>query len=180
MHKKVTSKTTRKSKKTNKPWFNSLCKESKDNFKDFKKSLPNTCIYINRLAIKQHAKRYKHLLRKEKYKFDKEFNEKLLEMRDWNSSAFWKIINKDRKNTKAGDIQQEILFDHFSNLSKPKPNPNPNPNIITPESQPEIPNDSINNPFSLKEIKKHISLLKNNKSPGVDHILNKFIKNCPE
>ncbi len=105
---------------------------------------------------------------------------KKLELRDSNSSAFWKIINKDRKNIKAGDIQQDRLFEHFSNLSKSKPNPNHNQNIITPESQPEIPNDSINNPFSLEEIKKHISLLKNNKSHGVDHILNEFIKNCPE
>ena len=30
------------------------------------------------------------------------------------------------------------------------------------------------------KLKKHISSLKNNKSPGVDNILNEFIKYCPE
>ena len=40
MHKQVPSKATKKHITTKQPWFNSLCKESKINFKKFKKPLP--------------------------------------------------------------------------------------------------------------------------------------------
>ena len=41
-------------------------------------------------------------------------------------------------------------------------------------------NDIINEPFTIAEIRKHINSLKINKAPGIDYILNEFIKNCPE
>ena len=44
----------------------------------------------------------------------------------------------------------------------------------------EESNNQINSIFTIDEVKEHIRLLKQNKSPGVDHILNEFIKNCPE
>ena len=142
--------------------------------------LPNTYSNLRKLAIKQQANIYKQILRREKYKYDKEFNEKLLKLRDSNPKAFWEIINKDRKNTKVGDIPLNTMFEHFSELSKSNSNSNASPNTIANESQTETINDSINTPFNLQEIKKHIWLLKNNKSSGVDHILNEFLKNCPE
>ena len=40
-------------------------------------------------------------------------------------------------------------------------------------------NDTINVHFTFEEISDHIKSLKNNKSPGIDHILNEFIKHCP-
>ena len=39
---------------------------------------------------------------------------------------------------------------------------------------------TINEPFTIAEIRKHINSLKINKAPGIDYILNEFIKNCPE
>ena len=97
MHKQLSYKATKKHITTKQPWFNSICKESKINFKKFKKSLPNTYSYINKLAIKQQANLHKQVLRKEKSKYDKQFNENLLQLKDSNPRAFWKIINKDRK-----------------------------------------------------------------------------------
>ena len=120
------------------------------------------------------------MLRKEKNKYDKQFNENLLQLKDSNPRAFWKIINKDRKKNKMGDIPQGELFNHFSNLSKSISNQNSNPNSSTTESTTDISNDSINMPFILEELKKHIIFLKNNKSHGIDYILNEFLKNCPE
>ena len=43
-----------------------------------------------------------------------------------------------------------------------------------------VQNDIINELFTIAEIRKHIYSLKINKSPGSDHILNEFIKNCPD
>ena len=97
MHKQVPSYTERKIQKPNKPWFNSLCRESKNNFKIFKKSLPNPLSDINKTKLMQHANRHKTLLRKEKCKFDKEFNEKLISLKTSNPGAYWKIINQNKK-----------------------------------------------------------------------------------
>ncbi|CAL4066387.1 unnamed protein product, partial [Meganyctiphanes norvegica] len=46
--------------------------------------------------------------------------------------------------------------------------------------QSETNNEFINKEFTEGEVYKHISSLKNNKSPGVDNILNEFLKHCPK
>ena len=65
---------------------------------------------------------------------------------------------------------------HFSDMNKNISNPSENQF----EDQNNITNDIINGPFTYDEIKKHTNALKKNKSPGVDYILNEFIKYCPE
>ena len=144
--------------------FNSICKESLKELKHFKKSLPNPLSHLNRLELKKQANKYKQVLRKEKNKYDKEFNDHLKYLKNSNSRAFWKIINRDRKTTKTGEISQDNLFDHFSELTKSKSDARPSPNTNIPVNDPEISNESINTPFTLEEI--------NNKSPGVDNIIN--------
>ena len=68
------------------------------------------------------------------------------------------------------------MVGHFQELNKSKTNPPVN----IPESHTQNTNEDINKAISVTEIKKHITSLKNNKSPGVDNILNEFIKYCPE
>ena len=41
-------------------------------------------------------------------------------------------------------------------------------------------NEDVNQPFDDDEVSNHINHLKNSNSPGIDYILNEFIKNCPE
>ena len=87
-----------KVKKTNsnKPWFNKLCIESKNNYKLFKKSLPKQNNDENAELIKL-ANKHKKLIRKEKRKYDQEFNQKLKLLKSSNPAAYWKIINKGKK-----------------------------------------------------------------------------------
>ena len=54
-----------------------------------------------------------------------------------------------------------------------------NPTENTYELQNPGLNDIINVAFTYEEISNHIRSLKNNKSPGIDNILNEFIKHCP-
>ena len=180
MHKQITTYTKNKNTKINQPWFNAICKESLKKFKNFKKTLPNPPSHLNKLQLKKQANKHKQILRKEKSKYDKEFNDHLLDLKKSNSRTFWKIINKDRKKTKTGEISQDNLFQHFSELTKSNSNPSTSSNVNIPVNQPETSNESINTSFTLDEVTKHIYLLKNNKSPGVDNILNEFIKHCPK
>ena len=77
-----------------------------------------------------------------------------------------------------GDIPLDILFNHFFELNKDKDQPYNIEN--NSENQFQNTNEIINKSFTTDEIEKHITSLKNNKTPGIDFILNEFIKNCPK
>ena len=74
-----------------------------------------------------------------------------------------------------GNITLDITQNHFSELNKNSKNPTE----ILINFQNIGLNDTINVAFTFEEINKHIKSLKNNKSPGIDNILNEFIKHCP-
>ena len=71
------------------------------------------------------------------------------------------------------------MFSHFQALNKlndTNHNPNENASVTVNENV----NETINSPITEDEIIKHIMSLKNNKCPGVDNILNEFLKHCPK
>ena len=118
----------------------------------------------------------KKIVRKEKRKHDKEFNAKLRSLKSTNPGEYWRIMNHGRKKARVGNIEIDTYRVHFSKLSK---------NISdtresVPTDQNQTVNEAINEPFTIIEINKHINHLRNNKSPGVDNILNEFLKHCPE
>ena len=160
--------------KQNKPWFNNSCKTSKSNYKKFKKTLSKEPSNAEKDALKAMAKTHKKLLRKEKRKFGKELNAKLRVLKSTDPGKYWSIINPRKKSTKIGDISLDAVWTHFSELNKDDSDAR---EVLT-ENQ--ITNEIINKLFTTDEIRKHIVSLKKNKSPGIDCILNEFIKNCPE
>ena len=164
----------RKKRRFNKPWFNNECKISKNNYKHFKKSLhkpPNTA---EKDTLKNMAKAHRKLLRKEKRKFEKELNAKIRNLRSTDPGKYWNIINPRKKCKKVGNISMDAAWSHFRDLNVD------NSDIREESDENPIINEYINEPFTLAEIRKHINSLKINKAAGVDHILNEFIKNCPD
>ena len=126
--------------------------------------------------LKALANKHKNLLRKEKRKFDKELNAKIRALKSTDPGKYWSLINPKKKKNKIGDLSLDTVWTHFSDLNKDIANSSNN----QIENQNDITNDIINGPFTFDEIKKHIDAIKKNKSPGIDHILNEFIKYCPE
>ena len=82
-----------------------------------------------------------------------------------------------QKQQKTGNIPLDTLFNHFYKLNKDQPI---NSNENDAQSQPQSTNESINKSFTIDEINKHITFLKKNEIPGIDHILNEFIKYFPK
>ena len=74
-----------------------------------------------------------------------------------------------------GNINLDTTGQHFSEINRD--NKNRTENLA--DFQNLGLNDTINIPFTSEEISKHIRSLKNNKSQGIDNILNEFIKYCP-
>ena len=140
MHKQVPVTNKPRKPKVNKPWFNTQCKNSKENYKKFKKSLPNQPNDTNKADLRSLARQHNKLLRMEKRKFDKEFNAKLKSLKSSNPGEYWKIINQGKRSSKIGDIPPNILYDHFHNLNKAKSKVNTN----TPEILIQNNNEIIN------------------------------------
>ena len=120
------------------------------------------------------ARAHKKLLRKEKRKFEKELNAKIRTLKSTDPGKYWSIINPRKKCVKIGNISMDAAWTHFRDLNKA------DTDISEEVNENLVNNDIINELFTIAEIRKHINSLKINKSPGMDHILNEFIKNCPD
>ncbi|CAL4234720.1 unnamed protein product, partial [Meganyctiphanes norvegica] len=101
MFKHVIPNTKIRKSKYNKPWFNTLCKNSKDNYKKLKKSLPDHQTDDNKAVLNKFAKKHNKLIRREKRKFDKDFNAKLKSLKASDPGEYWKIINQGKKKTES-------------------------------------------------------------------------------
>ena len=92
---------------------------------------------------------------------------------------FWKIINSATKTNKK-NASLDDLFQYFKNLNTIQIDENAetrtsNTSDTTPDTTP-IFNYYINQPITEKEIQEAIKNLKNNKSHGIDKILNEHLK----
>ena len=127
--------------------------------------------------MKTVSKEYKNKIPKNVKNFKNSRVEKLRKIRHSNAKEYWKIINSvEQKETRSPPLND--LYKYFKNLNSCETSQNPEPNGCE-EDQPdrfqEI-NHEINQPISETEIISAIKKLKNNKSSGIDNILNEHIK----
>ena len=138
-------------KNSNKPWFNNVCNESKNNYNKFKKTLSKPLKDDEKEALKSLSKKHRKILRKEKRKFEEELNAKIRDLRSNDSGKYWNLI-KPKKKARMGNISIDSAFTHLSDLNKAPSDSNgsayENQNVVT--------NDIINCPFTVEEIKKSI------------------------
>jgi len=122
----------------------------------------------------QAKKEYKRVLNKYRNKFNKNFDNKLRQIKDKDPKYFWSII-KSKKKEPLTDISMKCLYDYFKNLNEGNDNEaglHISDFIINNNEEP-ILNDEI----TENEIVNVINKLKNNKATGLDRISNEVIKN---
>ena len=101
-----------------KPWFDIECKNSKNNYLRFKRSLPKQPSNYAKTSLRQLANKHKILLRKKKRRYDKERNALLRELKSTNPGEYWSISKGDKRCTKTGNIPINAHRDHFSALNR--------------------------------------------------------------
>ena len=180
---KKPKKSKKKARKhPNKPWFNSECETQRQNYLDFKNSIPFTRDKVerekNQAEIAKRCNIYQKFIKKQKQAYYKQLHENLRKMRTNDSKEYWKILNSgSRKLQKSGDISLTIFKNHFEqlNILHEKGQENFDPRTIEHSI-----NEQINKDFTFSEIKEIIKKLKNNKACGVDNIVNEYLKCCPD
>ena len=179
--KKKNSKCKTKIRKSkHKKWFNFDCQKLLKNLRHLVKSLSRS---PNNPAIKGNffklKRKYKSTCRKAKRNYEQKLLKDLESLYSSNNTnEFWGIL-KSIKNHNIGNKNQsevlpplEELQIHYQNLLRKghqnKEPPKGGQNTELPES--------LNEPFTIDEIKKAIKYLKSNKAPGNDSITNEMIK----
>ena len=167
-------RTRRHGKKT---WFNDECEILRKKCLLIKNSLR----YVNTSdalyqSFYEHVKQYKKLVSKTKRTHTMQFQRKIRNLKTQNPREFWNIL-KSETNYKSTEIDCATFtefIEHFRELN--------NDLIFTGivhtsgDTSTSTINDAINQPFTIDEIKSSIKKLKNNKTSGVDNVVNEFFK----
>lgn len=168
---------SRTNKPTHKKWFNQECRNARNTYHHVRKQYNKykTTYFKNRL--KTVSKQYKGAISKNMNIFKNERINKLRNLKDAKPRDFWKIINSvDKKESSTAPLHE--LYDYFKTLNED--GYNDDSDLHTNFSQSNVNNTNSNNalnmPFTESEIIRAVKNLKNNKSNGIDNILNEHLK----
>ena len=105
--------------------------------------------------------------------FNKNIHAKLRVLKSKNPKEYWNIINgASGSSVKLAQIKCEVFAKPFKSLNE---NHDGNTTVEFDKVS-TTDNSPLNIPFDEEEIRKCVNKLKNNKSPGLDDIINEFIK----
>ena len=162
----------------NKRWFNTECQNAR-NIYHYTRKMYNkykTQFYKNKLKIV--SKEYKNKISKSVKNFKNTRVDKLRKLRHTNAKEYWKIINSvEQKETRSPPLNG--LYTYFKNSNNSESSQSSEDASGHEERQPDSfreLNHEINQAISESEIISAIKKLKNNKSSGIDCILNEHIK----
>ena len=162
--------------KKHKPWFGIQCKIARKVYNKARKKYLKYPSQENKIHYKSSCKNYKATMNKHINKYNKENEYKLRKMQSKRPKDYWKYLNKANQTIKTNNTPTvEALFEHFKKVSN-NTDHDVDDNDILHQIQISNSNNCLNSPITATEIEKCISKLKNSKSPGIDNIINEYIK----
>ena len=182
---KTKTKKKKKKKNNNKPWFNFECHRARNGYHKIRKQYNKYKTDHYKSALKQVSKKYKNKMASNFSRCKNDRIQKLRNLKNARPNEFWKIINSVGK-TDRHSAPLEELYAFFKTLNSENIDENSEPyaeNFIAEHYEDSI-NETMNQPFSEAEILSAVKNLKNNKSCGIDSILNEHLKStihkmCP-
>ena len=167
-------------------WFTPECESMRNKYMSLKNKIKDAQSHVScqDLYAQLHTKfiEYKKLTHKAKRKYEIQFHNELRTMKSEKCKDYWAVINEHSPNDPHKFvINLEVFKMFFENLNR-----NPRINHVTSILNSQLivkshinENNDINMPFTGQEVTAAIKRLKNNKSAGMDGILNEFLKHCP-
>ena len=178
-YKRKVSETKQTQNKLRKPWFTSDCYRARESYHKIRKLYNKYKSSYYKNILKQVSKDYKNKMASNYRRYKSANISKLRNMRTSKPRDFWRIINSiDETKDKTAPLHN--LYEYFKNINGGNIDDDTleNDQFIYMEN-PNM-NESINQPFTEAEILSAIKTLKNNKSPGIDNILNEHLKSTAQ
>ena len=176
-------KQNKKSKRNSQIWFDNECNRARKNLHRLShRTHKNPLDEQTRLDYLSSRSQYKQLLRKKKLQHRDNKIDELIKTRD--PLNFWtnlKSLSNQKQTSLDSTIPMRKLYNHFQQLHS-----TPNANLL--KKQEEIIKklehkktilsqlNNLDKPFSEKEVKQSIKMLKNKKAAGLDRIRNEMLK----
>jgi len=169
-------------KSVSKPWFNADCQEKRKAFMKAKKACKLINSPENIANVKFCSSQYKKATKQAYKEYHEALTLKLRSLKSSKPKEYWDILNDGRKGNKNEVYPPaEELFEHFRDMNE-SPNLEQVPHLeaepLNPKSSDCKPpsNEPLNRPITSEEITKAVNKLKNNKSCGLDGIINEYLK----
>ena len=171
---------TSNSKSSNsKPWFNSACIRSRNLYNKTRKMYNRYKSEYYKNLLKIVSSSYKKTLSKQNKRFRDEKVSRLRHLKKNDPREYWKIINSSKKS-ENNYASLNDFYDFFKNVNSQDNFDSAQNNVETNNNDFGVSTDDdtkeINQPIMESEILLAAKSLKNNKSPGLDCILNEHIK----
>ena len=170
-----TRKTYSKEQKTkrSKPWFDAECREKRKAYARTKRLYKRFRTAQNKECVRQLGKTYKRTLTRAANKYRKQYVKKLENLKSSKPKEYWQMLRTKPKKKKL-KASMEDLLSHFRELGgTPEGGEQEEEEIVLLD---DVNDESINADITEEEIRTIVNNLKNGKSPGVDRILNEYIK----
>lgn len=156
-----------------KKWFNNNCYIMKRELRKLGRRLQiDSNNYNLKFAFHKLKKEYNKTLKWTQHKFFKSIIEQLDTLHENEPKTFWKTLDhlSNKKSNNTNPITLSSWYNYLSELYSEK---NSDLDLSKLDVNTMCPLDY---PFNCKEIRTGIVKMKNNKQPGLDLILNEFIK----
>lgn len=163
-----------------KPWFNAQCTQARNVYHKTRRAYNKHKTSYYRNILKNVSKNYKNTLATHSKRFANDRIKRLRSLKNSNPREYWKIINAKKK---SGQVEAPLseLYEFYKSVNDLNSDENTNYNDETENNSnnsdmsDDIENE-VNQPITESEILQTVKLLKNNKSPGDDYVVNEHIK----
>ena len=160
-------------------WFNEECHQHKYYFLSMLDKYRQSNTDENRINMVKARSRYKKLIRKRKYEYDRDKTNTFINAKNKNAKLYWNML-KEAANVKPANIPLSSFEEYFKAVNNPSdPYYAPDEDVIFFNER--YVNDEfcimfeeLNSNFSHVDILKAIKQLKTNKSGGPDKLINEM------
>lgn len=166
-----------------KPWFNKACINARNLYHKTRRTYNKYKNEYYKNMLKIVSKKYKNTLKLHNNRFRNDRIQKLRNLKNKNPREYWRLINPERKQNNFASLDD--FHDFYSNIGNNHATENDDfiANDIPDLSDLHLNNhfqtlidSEINQCITADEILAAAKSLHNNKSPGLDNIVNEHIK----
>ena len=170
-------------KKEKKLWYNKHCLSKKQKVQESIRDYNLNKTAENRRKVFEARKDYKYFCRKSKQNFNRDRCNQMNNMRKKKPKDFWKLFKRNKKSNQT-NLSENDFYEYFKHLSSeigenvPEEVNEHMQHFDNTETEPTF--SELDEPISLAEILNAIKTLKNNKSCGIDEIINEYFCHASE